>query len=282
MHDSDASESRGWLFATDLDGTLLDEETYDFGPALPALEALRRAAATLVLASSKTRGEMEPLAEILGIRGPLIVENGGAVLVPSARGGYAVTPLGDPVPHLAHELRELAVESDAQVRGFSSLSPSELIRLTGLSTEAAHRALDRSYSEPFVLENESVLAQLEVAAGRRGLRLTRGGRFFHLTGATDKGHALRFVLEGFERRGIRFRTVALGDSENDLAMLRSVDRPILMPRPGGSVNPGLAAALPLAERAPAPGPSGWNAAVLTVLSGGRLPQHSPLEPREIP
>jgi phosphoserine phosphatase len=66
--------------------------------------------------------------------------------------------------------------------------------------------------------------------------------------------------------------VGLGDAANDLPMLRAVDRPIVMPRPGGALDPTLAAALPHAERARAAGPGGWAAAVLDVLAGESLPK----------
>ncbi len=68
------------LVATDLDGTLLDRETYDFAPARPALDALRERGVPLVLVSSKTRAEMEPLAEASAPgarRAGSVVENGG-------------------------------------------------------------------------------------------------------------------------------------------------------------------------------------------------------------
>ena len=44
------------------------------------LDALRRAGVPLVLCSSKTRAEMEPLAAAIGATGPLVVENGGAIV----------------------------------------------------------------------------------------------------------------------------------------------------------------------------------------------------------
>jgi hypothetical protein len=53
-------------------------------------------------------------------------------------------------------------------------------------------------------------------------------------------------------------------------MLERVDRPIVIPRSSGAIDNVLAARLPQAERAPAPGPAGWNAAVLAVLGGRRL------------
>ena len=61
----------------------------------------------------------------------------------------------------------------------------------------------------------------------------------------------------------------------DLALLLAVDRPIVVPRHDGSQDPVLAARLPDAERAPLPGPSGWNAAVLALLRGEDLPRVGP-------
>jgi mannosyl-3-phosphoglycerate phosphatase len=65
--------------------------------------------------------------------------------------------------------------------------------------------------------------------------------------------------------------VGLGDALNDLPLLEAVDRPIVVPRRDSTVDPELARALPRAELAPAPGPVGWNAAVMIVLAGGTLP-----------
>lgn len=258
------------LVVTDLDGTLLDEETYGYEPARPALAALARRGAGLVLASSKSRAEMERLAEELDPRPALIVENGGAVLLPGEGGGYEEVVLGTDRATLVRVLGEIAAECEVAVRGFSSLAPEELRRIAGLSLTASRRALDRAYDEPFLLEDEGRAIRLAAAAERRGLRVTRGGRFFHLTGACDKGRALGELLA---RRGDRPTpaTVGLGDAPNDLPMFRAVDRPIVVPGRSGRPDAALAAALPHAELAPAPGPTGWNAAVLAVLAGERLP-----------
>ncbi|MBE0618185.1 MAG: HAD-IIB family hydrolase, partial [Proteobacteria bacterium] len=66
---------------SDLDGTLLDHESYGWEPARPALRALRQAGVPLVLCSSKTRAEMLEVQHRLGVTGPFIPENGGAVLL---------------------------------------------------------------------------------------------------------------------------------------------------------------------------------------------------------
>jgi hypothetical protein len=112
-------------------------------------------------------------------------------------------------------------------------------------------------------------ARLDGAARRRGLKVTRGGRLLHLTGPADKGDALRAIVRASPAEG---DVLGLGDAPNDLALLLATTRPIVLPRPDGTVDPELAARLPGAERAPEPGPAGWSAAVLVALSGGSLPR----------
>ncbi|MEM9278462.1 MAG: HAD-IIB family hydrolase, partial [Pseudomonadota bacterium] len=65
------------IFFTDLDGTLLDHETYSHEPAREALDAIRNNDIPLILASSKTAAEIEPLRNELGFdHCEAIVENG--------------------------------------------------------------------------------------------------------------------------------------------------------------------------------------------------------------
>jgi mannosyl-3-phosphoglycerate phosphatase len=269
------------LVATDLDGCLLDETTYSYDEARPALAALAARRIPLVLASSKTRAEMQPLSRTLGLASPLLVENGGALLVPEVhlprpprgtelREGFWSIVLGTARAELVRTLEEIAREAGAHVRSFASLAPSEIEALTGLSPPAARLALEREYDEPFLVDDETAGAAIAAAARTRRMQVTRGGRFWHLTGETDKGRALRVLLQLYKAEGRTFSTVALGDSSNDLPLLQAVQRPIVMPRPHGGPDPALLAALPGAELAPRPGPAGWNAAVLAVLNGQRL------------
>ena len=189
--------SRVGLAATDFYGTLLDRETYDFAPAQPALDALREAQVPLVLCSSKTRAEMEPLAVAIGVPGPLVVENGGAVVT-----GSSVLLMGTPREQLLAELPAVAREAGVRVRPFAEMSVGEVVALLGLPPEQAVLAMRREYDEPFVVEDPpgrdlEVDARLDRAARGRGLRATHGGRVHHLTGPADKGQAVRALVDGW-------------------------------------------------------------------------------------
>jgi mannosyl-3-phosphoglycerate phosphatase len=263
------------LVMSDLDGTLLDSVTYSFGSAASALDGIRSRGIPLVLASSKTRAEMEPIRYQLNHSGPFIVENGGAVFIPKGffsfpldgtalRGPYQVIELGIPYAKLRSWLKEIDQVLECPIRGFGDMSVEEVSKRTGLSLAEAVLAKQREYDEPFVLEGPPTLTEkVHRLAEERGLVCTRGGRFYHLLGLSDKGQACRYLIECFRRHAAALQTIGLGDSLNDLPMLQAVDQPVLVQRPDGSYDPDVV--LPNLIRAPGIGPVGWNEAILTLL-----------------
>jgi mannosyl-3-phosphoglycerate phosphatase len=156
------------------------------------------------------------------------------------------------------------------VRGFHQLSVREIVEATGLSRAEAGRAKRREFDEPFwfVGEDAAGRARLLRLARRSGLDLTTGGRFWHLFSGGDKGLAARRLLALYRRSG-PIRTLALGDAENDLPLFRAVDRAVLLPAKDGRFDRAVLRSLPKVVRASAPGPEGWNQAVLRALSRRR-------------
>ena len=273
---------RTLLVVTDLDGTLLDAETYALDAAREALDALHNAGIPLVIATSKTRPEVEQIAAEIGGASIFIVENGGAIVRSASRRSTAadlgggdekivIRELGTPRHQLIAALADIAKETGIRIRGFAALSLGEIVALTELSEENARLASERAFDEPFLLDEPDCLPAIAEAALRRRLRVTRGGRLHHLTGETDKGRALDVLLREMAGGGRRPFTIGLGDAANDLSFLQIVDRPIVIPRPDGLLDTSLAEALPGAELAPHAGPMGWNVAVLAVLEGRTLP-----------
>lgn len=267
---------------TDLDGTLLDPVTYSFDAASEALHALQTSDVPLVLASSKTRAEIEPIRFRLNHHHPFIVENGGGLFIPIglfdfpleeavSRGPYQVIEVGTPYPKLRTVLKEVERRIGSPLRGFGDMSAEEIAEKTGLSKPDALLAKQREYDEPFVIEGPAtVVDEVRRQINARGLRCTKGGRFHHLLGESDKGRACRRLIDYYHRRynsqGEGLTTIAIGDSLNDLPMLAVADRPILVQRPGGSYDPDVQLANLI--RAPGIGPAGWNQAVLDLLRAG--------------
>ncbi|MBI4462146.1 MAG: HAD-IIB family hydrolase, partial [Acidobacteria bacterium] len=150
------SRNRRWVIFTDLDGTLLDAETYRWEAAAEALERLCAAHIPVVLCTSKTRAETEPLRDALGLTDPFVVENGGAIYVPRQyfpftvpgahpRSSFEVLELGTPYDKLVHALAEAAAATGVEVRGFFQMSSAEVATLCGLDPEAAAQARQREY-----------------------------------------------------------------------------------------------------------------------------------------
>jgi mannosyl-3-phosphoglycerate phosphatase len=125
------------IVITDLDGTLLDHDTYSFAAAMPALRRLKREGIPVIPCTSKTRTEMEYWMSRLQLHGPFVVENGGAVYVPRdlfpfpldlvpASEEWSRLELGVSYERLRAESQAAALESKCTVSGFGDWSVEEI------------------------------------------------------------------------------------------------------------------------------------------------------------
>ncbi len=148
------------------------------------------------------------------------------------------------------------------------MSVAEVAELAGLAPDQARAARQREFDEPFVIQDGDAQAwpRLRAEIRRLGFHCTRGSRFFHVLGKNDKGRAVLQLIRWFRRaRGPDLRTAGFGDSPNDIPLLRVVDIPNLVARPGGRYDTETLAAVPRAHRAGGVGPEGWNRAVLKLI-----------------
>src|SRR5215218_900626 len=76
--------SRHKVVFTDIDGTLIDINTAEYGKKTKRLiSIMRERNIPLILTSAKTRIEQDKIRDDLGLTDPFIIENGGAVFIPN-------------------------------------------------------------------------------------------------------------------------------------------------------------------------------------------------------
>jgi mannosyl-3-phosphoglycerate phosphatase len=260
---------------TDLDGTLIDHDTYSYDAAKPALEALKRGNVPLIFCTSKTRAELEVYVKELDLRHPFISENGGAIFIPEEYfdfefsytkklGNYRVIELGTEYAILRNVLIDVRASASMRIVGFGDMSDEEISEDTGLPLNSARLAKQREYDEAFKLLDEDRADELRELIVSRGLNYTRGGRYWHLMDDNDKGKAVQKLMELFRRTTPDVTSIGLGDSQNDFPMLQAVDMPFLVQKPRGIHDREISD--PRINRVEGVGPVGWNRAILKLLS----------------
>ncbi|MDQ8161168.1 MAG: HAD hydrolase family protein [Gemmatimonadota bacterium] len=269
------------LIATDIDGTLLDENA-----RLPVSVAAWRAAVhtfaghvagcTVAFASSRTLDELVVLQRALGVTGPCIAEDGAVLALDAGTAaGHDIVPY----PHhderrhgrrhlrvwrearSAADLRNLMADVDDVRRADASYLAAQALRLLGINTPGAARRAVRARHHSVLLDATALsgdrIAAIKQIAAARGLQLRRGGRWLTLAATEGKGAALRALRRLSATDGVPPVVVAIGNEENDVSLLQQADFAFVIRNPGRGPHPALVA-IPRAIVLDTEGPGGWT------------------------
>lgn len=247
---------------TDLDGTLLNHHDYGFEAVLPMLDYLKQQAIPVILNSSKTLAELDQWQQKLGLNLPVISENGGLVVLEDEEGQASKILIGKPYESIRHILVGLREQNGWQFEGFGDWAVGEVMNQTSLSVADAVLAKEREVTEPIIWNDSEANFQLfKAALGAHQLQVVKGGRFFHVMGHHDKADAMQFLVNrNYFSCGLDCHIVALGDSQNDLAMLRYANSPIVLPNGQGQFLD-----IPNSIQSAHPAPLGWSVSLNQVL-----------------
>jgi mannosyl-3-phosphoglycerate phosphatase len=226
-----------FLVFADLDGTLLNEN-YQSSEVEEIIQSLISLNASVVFASSKTADEVVFYREKLNVKDPFIVENGSAIFIPSDyfrvnyafsrhEDGYNIIELGTSYEVIRKKFLSVKRQIASEIIGFGDMSVEDVAKDTGLPLYLAGLAKNRQYSEPFKIlsGDERMVFQ---AIKNQGLCYTMGGRYFHVLGCSDKGKAATKLKDVFMREYCDVCSIGVGNGENDLPMLQSVDLPFFV------------------------------------------------------
>lgn len=233
------------IIFTDMDGSLLDHDTYSHADADALLAELEKLSIPVIPCTSKTCAEMEVLRKALSNHHPFVVENGAAVYIPASyfdvmpentvvRGNYVVKEFVQERQYWQSILENSGLHLDNAFLTFHQAGASKIAEMTGLNIDQAEKANDRQYGEPLKwLGGETEYALFSQYIDQQGGKLLKGGRFIHLSGECDKGIALQWLKDIFDQQPANQKTIsiALGDSQNDIAMIDCADYGILIRSP---------------------------------------------------
>lgn len=268
-----------WLVITDLDGTLLNHHSYTFDAALNAITDLQKKNIPIILNTSKTYTETITIRQKLGLTDPFIVENGSCIYLPkdqfdkqvaaTSRDNYWEIVMGASQETISDVLESIKVNEEHYIR-LSQCTVQQAVTLTGLSEEQAPQAIAREFSEPLIWNaDETALDAFLQQLASNALTTLQGGRFLHVIGDCDKGRASKRLIECYantvKRNKIKtskIKTVALGDSANDAAMLSVADVSVMVNSPS---NHQLHKLISADIQTKAQAPEGWQEAINNVL-----------------
>lgn len=258
------------IIFTDLDGTFLNHDNYSFKESLKSLKKIDKKKIPLIFTTSKTKTEVELLQKKVGIKEPFIIENGAAIFFPN---NYQNFDLSFLKKHENYYIFQLGIKykdilkfynrykKEFKMYGFSDMSEKEISEITSLKLKNAKLSKKRDFSEPFLLKDKSKLKRLKKIALKYNIKITKGGRFYHLIGKNqDKGKALNSAIKIFKQLyKTEINSIALGDGENDIEMLKSVDLPIIIQNHKGKY---LDLDIKNIQKSSYKGSKGWNEMVL--------------------
>lgn len=258
-----------WLVVTDLDGTLLNHDSYSFDAAKKTIALLQKKNIPVILNTSKTYAETITLLQALGINDPFIVENGSCIYLPktrfdkppgaTSRDDYWALLIGVEKNRIDAIFQKIKTAEKNFIR-LSLCSVEQAVALTGLSNEQAAQAIAREFSEPVIWQSdEAALTEFQQQLKLNALTTLQGGRFLHVIGNCDKGEAMARLIRCYKGK---VKTIVLGDSANDAAMLVRADISVIVNSPSNYqlhklVSPDI--------QTQAHAPEGWQEAIKQVL-----------------
>ena len=217
---------------TDLDGTLLHRDTFQFDTIKNYIKSLINKGVIIIPNSSKTEIEIEKFNEELGVNLPFISENGASI--------HGLNLITSNFPNkliVSREKEELLkifenkVPEKLKQKCFqiSKMSKKDQENILGQKDEKLKNALNRKYTLPFLFKGDkNEKNRLLKLLSANSLTLQEGGRVSNLCDNVNKVKSMNKVVKILKKIKEKIITIAVGDNYNDLDMLKNCDIPCLV------------------------------------------------------
>ena len=210
---------------TDLDGTLLNRDTFKFDEIKDYIKSLVNKGITIIPNTSKTLAELNSFAKELNLNLPFISENGSAI--------HGLNIINKNLPDemiLAREKelilkifqKEIPENLKSKCKLITKMEKKTQKEVFGLSDKNLRNVLNRSYSTPILFKgNNEQKKDLFKIVKNVGLSLHEGGRVINICDNVSKLKAMNRVIKIIKKTENEIKTIGVGDNFNDLDMLRN-------------------------------------------------------------
>ena len=232
-------ESSQILIFTDLDGSLLDHNNFEFREIQDFILKCIKNGIKIIPNTSKTKIEIQVFIDQLGQNLPFIVENGAAIhnlnLI------HSKIKINDNSLVFSRSLSEILkqfkknIPMDFQKRCMflKDMTSTEQMKILGLNKKYLPFALNRDYSMPLVFDgSREMINEFTRHLKKIGMKLHEGGRIYNICDDCSKGKAMTTLIEMLKNElKCKTHTIVVGDSPNDISMLNVCDQPCVIPLP---------------------------------------------------
>jgi mannosyl-3-phosphoglycerate phosphatase len=231
------------LIFTDIDGTFINNDTFDEGLNTKTVSELVQAQHSVVFNTSKTFDEVDYFQKKIKTSLSFICETGGGIYLAndslkttgSSRGAYQVLYESRKITEYKDKIQsEINKNYRDDLTFFDDLSDEEKSSLSGLSGHDLALASRRDFSILIKWKStKSKYDEFKLFLKKFKLNLITGGRFSHICSEHDKGKATKLFIDKTKKfyNNTNIFTVGIGDSKNDFEMLNEVDFPCIVKSP---------------------------------------------------
>ena len=224
---------------TDLDGSLLNHNNFEFKEIKDFILNCISNGIKIIPNTSKTEKEIQVFIEQLGQNLPFVIENGAAIhnldlVHPKIKFKNNSIIFSRSLSEIFEQFKK-NIPIDFQKRCFflKDMSFIEQMKILGLNKKYLPFALNRYYSMPLVFEgSKEIKNEFTSLLKTIGMKLHEGGRVYNISDDCSKGKAMTTLIEILENDlDYKTHTIVIGDSPNDISMLKVCDQPCVIPLP---------------------------------------------------
>jgi mannosyl-3-phosphoglycerate phosphatase family protein len=230
------------IIFTDLDGSLLNHDDFQFKKIKNFILDCLKCGIKIIPNSSKTKIEIEIFSNQLGEQLPFIVENGAAVHnldllnvnLKSYNNSIVFSRTIDELIEVFN--KKVPATFKDKCLFIKDMKKQKQKEILGLNDDYLPYALNRGYSTPFVFNGcPELVDEFKFILENLGMKLHEGGRVFNISDNCSKGSALNTLVNKLQNDlFLSPYVIAVGDSPNDISMLKEANQPCVVPLPNKS------------------------------------------------